>query len=60
MLSYRSESCYHVAVVVGVDDSWVYLNDPTFDSTPQQVSPSDFLRVWSPIAYMVTIVRLCP
>ncbi len=35
-LPYWLESCNHVAVVVGVDDSWVYLNDPYFDSAPNR------------------------
>ena len=59
-LPYWSESCYHVAVVVAVDDSWVYLNDPYFDSAPQQVSHSDFLLAWSPNACTVAIVRPRP
>ena len=59
-LPYWSQSCDHVAVVVGVDDSWVYLNDPYFDSAPQQVSHSDFLLAWSPNACTVAIVRPRP
>jgi ABC-type bacteriocin/lantibiotic exporter with double-glycine peptidase domain len=59
-LPYWQETCNHVAVVVGVDDSWVYLNDPYFDSAPQQVSHSDFLLAWLPNACTVTIVRPCP
>jgi ABC-type bacteriocin/lantibiotic exporter with double-glycine peptidase domain len=59
-LPYWPESCNHVAVVVGVDDSWVYLNDPYFDSAPQQVSHSDFLLAWSPYAGMVAIMRPRP
>ena len=59
-LPYWSESCDHVAVVVGVDDSWVYLDDPYFDSAPQQVSHSDFLLAWSPYAFTVAIVRPRP
>jgi ABC-type bacteriocin/lantibiotic exporter with double-glycine peptidase domain len=59
-LPYWQEICNHVAVVVGVDDSWVYLNDPYFDSAPQQVSHSDFLAAWSINACTVAIVRPCP
>jgi ABC-type bacteriocin/lantibiotic exporter with double-glycine peptidase domain len=59
-LPYWAQSCNHVAVVVGVDDSWVYLNDPSCDSAPQQVSHSDFLLAWSPYAGMVAIVRPRP
>jgi len=61
-LPYWSQSCDHVAVVVGVDDSWVYLNHPYLDSAPQQVSHSDFLLAWSPNACTVAVVqpRRCP
>jgi hypothetical protein len=52
-----SESCDHAAVVVGVDGSCVYLNDPYFVSAPQQVSHSDFLLAWSPNACTGTIVQ---
>ena len=59
-LPYWKDICNHVAVVVGIDDSWVYLNDPYFDSAPQQVSHSDFLLAWSPSAFTVVIVRPRP
>lgn len=59
-LPYWPDSCDHVAVVVGVDDSWVYLNDPYFDSAPQQVSHADFLLAWSPYAGTVALVRPRP
>jgi ABC-type bacteriocin/lantibiotic exporter with double-glycine peptidase domain len=59
-LPHWSESCDHVTVVVGVDDSWVYLNDPYFDSAPQQVSHADFQVAWSPYACTAAIVRPHP
>ncbi len=59
-LPYWTQSCDHVAVVVGVDDSWVYLNDSYFNSAPQQVSHADFLLAWSPNACTVAIVRPRP
>lgn len=59
-LPYWSVSCDHVAVVVGVDDSWVYLNDPYFDTAPQPVSHSDFLRAWSANGCLVAVVRPRP
>lgn len=55
-----SISCDHVAVVVGVDDSWIYLNDPYFDAAPQQVSHADFLRAWSANGCTVAIMRPRP
>ena len=59
-LPYWSESCDHVAVVVGIDDPWVYLNDSCFGSAPQQVSHSDFLLAWSSNSCTVAIVRPLP
>ena len=59
-LPYWSESCDHVAVVVGVDDSWVYLNDPYFDSASQQVSHSDFLGAWASNVCTAAVVRPRP
>lgn len=34
-LPYWSEGTFHAAVVVGIDDTHVYLNDPAFDQAPQ-------------------------
>ena len=59
-LPYWKDICNHVAVVVAIDDSWVYLNDPYFDSAPQQVSHSDFLTAWSSNSYTVALVRPRP
>ena len=59
-LPYWSQSCDHVAVVVRVDDSSVFLNDSYFDSAPQQVLHSDLLLAWSPNSNMVAIVRPHP
>jgi uncharacterized protein YvpB len=37
-LPYWSASADHAVVVVGVDEEWVYLNDPYFEDAPQSVS----------------------
>jgi ABC-type bacteriocin/lantibiotic exporter with double-glycine peptidase domain len=59
-LPYWQQICNHVAVVVGVDDTHVAVNDPYFDSAPQLVSHADFLLAWSPNACTVAIVRPRP
>lgn len=59
-LPYWQETCNHVAVVVGVDDAHVYLNDPYFAAAAQQVSHANFLTAWSANAYTVAIVRPRP
>jgi ABC-type bacteriocin/lantibiotic exporter with double-glycine peptidase domain len=46
-LEYWSIDCAHTAAVVGVDVTTVYLNDPFFDSAPQQTSLVNFLKAWA-------------
>ena len=59
-LPYWQETCNHVAVVVGLDDSHVYLNDPYFDAAPQRVSHADFLLAWTANACTAAILRPRP
>lgn len=41
-LPYWSRPCAHAVVVVGVDDDWVWVNDPAFDQAPIRVPTGDF------------------
>ena len=45
-LDYWTEDVYHAVVVVGMDASLVYLNDPWFDVAPQAVPRDTFLAAW--------------
>ncbi|MFQ5812276.1 MAG: C39 family peptidase [Anaerolineae bacterium] len=45
-LDYWTEDVYHAVVVVGMDASLVYLNDPWFDVAPQAVLRDAFLAAW--------------
>lgn len=45
-LPYWDEDCDHAVVVVGLDDDFVYLNDPVFPDAPIQVSRGDFDLAW--------------
>jgi ABC-type bacteriocin/lantibiotic exporter with double-glycine peptidase domain len=45
-LDYWQTDCAHVAVVVGINDTSVYLNDPFMDTAPQQTSLTGFLQAW--------------
>lgn len=47
MLDYWQTDTSHVAVVVGVDDHQVYLNDPAFKQYPIAVSYDGFLAAWA-------------
>jgi ABC-type bacteriocin/lantibiotic exporter with double-glycine peptidase domain len=43
VLAYWTMDCPHVAVVVGLNLTTVFLNDPYFDLAPQQTSLTSFL-----------------
>lgn len=45
-LPYWDEDCDHAAVVAGLDDEFVYLNDPAFPDAPVQVPRGDFDLAW--------------
>jgi len=45
-LPYWNVSTYHALVVIGLDEEFVYLNDPAFAVAPMQVSHGDFELAW--------------
>jgi ABC-type bacteriocin/lantibiotic exporter with double-glycine peptidase domain len=45
-LSYWEENAWHAVVVVGIDDTKIYLNDPFFDKAPQAISHLEFYLAW--------------
>jgi ABC-type bacteriocin/lantibiotic exporter with double-glycine peptidase domain len=47
MLDYWHVTTSHVVVVVGCDDSSVFLNDPAFSTAPQPVVWDAFLAAWA-------------
>jgi ABC-type bacteriocin/lantibiotic exporter with double-glycine peptidase domain len=55
-LDYWKIDCAHVAVVVGIDDNYVYLNDPFFDTAPQQTSLSSFLQGWAANGHLAVVL----
>jgi ABC-type bacteriocin/lantibiotic exporter with double-glycine peptidase domain len=59
-LEYWSVDCAHVAVIVGIDDTLVYLNDPFFDRAPQQASLAGFLQAWAANGHLAAIIRPQP
>jgi ATP-binding cassette subfamily B protein len=59
-LDYWQTDCAHVAVVVGIDDTSVYLNDPFFDTAPQQTSIGSFLLAWAQNGHLAAILRPLP
>jgi ABC-type bacteriocin/lantibiotic exporter with double-glycine peptidase domain len=59
-LDYWTIDCAHVAVLVGIDEEGVYLNDPFFEAAPQRTSLSGFLKAWALNAHLAAVVRACP
>ena len=45
-LPYWEEATDHAVVVVGMDNDYIYLNDPEFPDAPLQVSRGDFDLAW--------------
>ncbi len=45
-LPYWTEDKSHAVVVVGLDDDFIYLNDPDVSKAPVQVSRGDFDLAW--------------
>lgn len=41
-LPYWQDDVYHAVVLVGMDEQFAYLNDPSFDDAPQQTPIGDF------------------
>jgi ABC-type bacteriocin/lantibiotic exporter with double-glycine peptidase domain len=59
-LEYWQVDCAHVAVVVGIDDTSVYLNDLFFDNAPQRSSVANFLQAWAANSHLAAFIRLRP
>lgn len=46
----------HAVVVVGMDSTTVYVNDPAFEVFPQRVSLANFLQAWATTGRLAAIV----
>ena len=58
MLPYwNDENISHVAIVVGYDERYVYLNDPAFPTAPQPVLWDGFLAAWEEYDRMAAIIQ---
>ena len=56
-LDYWSIDCSHVAVLVGLDIAAVSLNDPFFDTGPQQTSLAGFQAAWALNQHLAAFIR---
>ena len=47
MLDYGNVDSSHVVVVIGFDETYVYVNDPSYSKSPQLTSWAAFLAAWA-------------
>lgn len=57
MLTYWHEETFHVVVVVGYDDKYLYINDPAFAIAPQNVNWDSFLAAWAEYDEVAIAIR---
>lgn len=56
-LEYWDVGTPHAVVVIGFDDSFIYLNDPAFATAPQQTSLDGFLAAWTEMDDIVAVIE---
>jgi ABC-type bacteriocin/lantibiotic exporter with double-glycine peptidase domain len=59
-LPYWSERCAHTVVVVGMDDTGVWVNDPAFDQAPLCVPADDFMLACNAMDNYAVVIRPAP
>ncbi len=57
-LSYWQEETDHAVVIVGLDDTAVYLHDPNFSGFPQVASRAEFELSWLEKNYLYAVIQL--
>jgi ABC-type bacteriocin/lantibiotic exporter with double-glycine peptidase domain len=55
-LDYWQVDCAHLAVLVGLEDTTVLLNDPYFDTAPQRTSLTSFLKAWATTGQLTALI----
>jgi ABC-type bacteriocin/lantibiotic exporter with double-glycine peptidase domain len=56
--SYWNVAAFHAVVVVGLDEEFVYVNDPYFSTAPLQVPRDEFALAWLERDYWYALIRL--
>jgi ABC-type bacteriocin/lantibiotic exporter with double-glycine peptidase domain len=57
-LTYWSEASSHAMVIVGLDEEFVYVNDPALADAPQKISLAEFELAWLEKDYLCAVVAL--
>jgi len=56
--SYWEITTFHAVIVTGLDDEFVYLNDPYFDDAPKEVPRGEFILAWLEQDFWYVVIRL--
>lgn len=56
--SYWQSAVAHAVVIVGIDDEYVYVNDPALDDGPQHVTVAEFDLAWLEMDNLCCVIRL--
>lgn len=56
-LDYWQADMAHAIVVVGYDDQHLLINDPEFDNSPQQATPTGFLAAWGEFDFLTAMIN---
>ena len=59
-LDYWTVACDHVVVIVGLNLTTVSLNDPYFDTAPQQIALTSFQSAWASNEHLAAFIRPRP
>lgn len=57
-LAYWQDETDHAVLIIGLDDTAVYLNDPNFPDAPQVVPLAEFELSWLEKNYLSAVIQL--
>lgn len=56
--SYWAVTTFHAVIITGLDDEFVYLNDPYFADAPKEVPREEFILAWLEQDFWHVVIRL--
>ncbi|MCB0128153.1 MAG: C39 family peptidase [Caldilineaceae bacterium] len=56
--SYWRVTTFHAVIITGLDEEFVYLNDPYFGDAPKEVSRDEFILAWLEQDFWYVVIRL--
>ena len=55
-LTYWTENAAHACVLVGLDETSAFVNDPWLSSGPQAISLVEFMAAWAEVDYLAAMI----